>query len=118
MHSERKAARVHFSQVTPPTQLGTISTMSPPDSVFSRAIQKADVAGPKPPWTSLFGVATAVVTDTGGILSHCAMVAREYGMPAVVGTGPATQLFRDGQLLEVNGTAGTVRVLAEMGGEV
>ena len=64
-----------------------------------------------PPWTPLFGVATAVVTDTGGVLSHCAVVAREYGIPTVVGTGQATQIFRTGQLLEVNGTAGTVRVV-------
>jgi pyruvate,water dikinase len=66
-----------------------------------------------PPWTPLFGVATAVVTDTGGVLSHCAVVAREYGIPAVVGTGQATQVFRTGQLLEVNGTTGTVRVVNE-----
>ena len=43
-----------------------------------------------PPWTPLFAVAAAVVTDTGGILSHCAVVAREYGIPAVVGAGTAT----------------------------
>ncbi|MCB8946155.1 MAG: hypothetical protein H6658_20615, partial [Ardenticatenaceae bacterium] len=64
-----------------------------------------------PPWTPLFGVATAVVTDTGGILSHCAVIAREYGIPAVVGTGQATHIFRTGQLLEVNGTTGTVRII-------
>ncbi len=66
-----------------------------------------------PPWTPLFGVATAVVTDTGGVLSHCAVVAREYGIPAVVGTGNGTQVIRDGQMLEVNGSAGTVRLMPE-----
>jgi len=40
-----------------------------------------------PPWTPLFATAAAVVTDTGGILSHCAVVAREYMIPAVVGVG-------------------------------
>ena len=64
-----------------------------------------------PPWTPLFATAAAVVTDTGGILSHCAVVAREYGIPAVVGTGRATKTFHDGQLLEVDGNAGMVRVL-------
>jgi pyruvate,water dikinase len=64
-----------------------------------------------PPWTPLFTTAAAVVTDTGGVLSHCAVVAREYGIPAVVGTGRATTAFRDGQLLEVDGGAGVVRVL-------
>jgi pyruvate,water dikinase len=64
-----------------------------------------------PPWTPLFATAAAVVTDTGGVLSHCAVVAREYSIPAVVGTGRATTTFQDGQMLEVNGDAGTVRVV-------
>jgi pyruvate,water dikinase len=61
-----------------------------------------------PPWTPLFATAAAVVTDTGGILSHCAVVAREYGIPAVVGTGVATQRIRTGQRVTVDGAAGTV----------
>jgi pyruvate,water dikinase len=64
-----------------------------------------------PPWTPLFGIAAAVVTDYGGVLSHCAIVAREYGIPAVVGTGRATKTFHDGQLLDVDGNAGTVRIV-------
>lgn len=64
-----------------------------------------------PPWTPLFATAAAVVTDTGGILSHCAVVAREYMIPAVVGVGMATAIIQDGQLLEVDGTAGTVRII-------
>jgi pyruvate,water dikinase len=65
-----------------------------------------------PPWTPLFATAAAVVTDAGGILSHCAVVAREYGIPAVVGTGMASVLIHDGQEVEVDGDAGIVRVLA------
>jgi phosphohistidine swiveling domain-containing protein len=64
-----------------------------------------------PPWTPLFGVAAAVVTDTGGILSHSAVVAREYGIPAVVGAGNATAAIRDGDVVEVDGDAGTVRIV-------
>jgi phosphohistidine swiveling domain-containing protein len=64
-----------------------------------------------PPWTPLFASAAAIVTDTGGILSHCAIVAREYGIPSVVGTGSATVRIQDGQLLEVDGDAGLVRVV-------
>jgi phosphohistidine swiveling domain-containing protein len=64
-----------------------------------------------PPWTPLFATAAAVVSDTGGILSHCAVVAREYGIPAVVGTGNATSRITDGQLIEVDGDAGIVRLL-------
>ena len=65
-----------------------------------------------PPWTPLFATAAAVVTDTGGILSHCAVVAREYAIPAVVGVGIATDKIIDGQWLEVDGAAGIVRILA------
>jgi len=64
-----------------------------------------------PPWTPLFATAGAIVTDAGGILSHCAVVAREYRIPAVVGTGRATRAIRDGQLLEVDGDSGTVRIV-------
>ena len=64
-----------------------------------------------PPWTPLFATVSAVVTDAGGILSHCAVVAREYGIPAVVGTGRATSTLRDGQRVEVDGDAGLVRLL-------
>lgn len=64
-----------------------------------------------PPWTPLFATAAAVVTDTGGILSHCAVVAREYRIPAVVGVGTATAIIQDGQMLEVDGDAGTVRII-------
>jgi rifampicin phosphotransferase len=64
-----------------------------------------------PPWTPLFRVAAAVVTDTGGILSHSAVVAREYGIPAVVGAGRATTAIADGDVVEVDGDAGTVRIV-------
>jgi phosphohistidine swiveling domain-containing protein len=64
-----------------------------------------------PPWTPLFVTVAAVVTDTGGILCHTAIVAREYGIPAVVGTGKATKFIEDGQLIEVNGDTGVVRLV-------
>jgi pyruvate,water dikinase len=66
-----------------------------------------------PPWTPLFATAGGIVTDTGGILSHCAVVAREYQIPAVVGTGRATSVIRDGQLVEVDGDSGTVRIIED-----
>jgi pyruvate,water dikinase len=64
-----------------------------------------------PPWTPLFATAGGIVTDTGGILSHCAVVAREYRIPAVVGTGRATAVIQDGALIEVDGDAGTIRMM-------
>ncbi|MCL4833352.1 MAG: hypothetical protein KJZ86_12985 [Caldilineaceae bacterium] len=64
-----------------------------------------------PPWTPLFGVAAGLVTETGGMLSHAAVVAREYGIPAVVGVADATVRIRTGQMIEVDGSAGRVRLL-------
>ena len=61
-----------------------------------------------PAWTPLFAMASAVVTDIGGPLSHGSIVAREYGIPAVMGTGSATRRIRDGQTITVDGSAGVV----------
>jgi pyruvate,water dikinase len=64
-------------------------------------------------WTPLFAMAAGVVTDIGGPLSHGSIVAREYGIPAVMGTGVATNRIRSGQRITVDGTAGTVTLLEE-----
>jgi pyruvate,water dikinase len=61
-----------------------------------------------PAWTPLFPMAAAVVTDIGGPLSHGSIVAREYGIPAVMGTGVATRRIQNGQTVTVDGAAGTV----------
>jgi nucleoside-diphosphate-sugar epimerase/phosphohistidine swiveling domain-containing protein len=63
-------------------------------------------------YTPLFGHAAAVVTDIGGTMSHAAVVAREFGIPAVTDTADGTARLTDGMLVEVDGTAGTVVVLA------
>lgn len=63
-----------------------------------------------PTWTPLFGIARAVVADTGGPLSHAAIVAREYGIPAVLGTQNGTSRLPDGANTVVDGTAGTACV--------
>jgi phosphohistidine swiveling domain-containing protein len=61
-----------------------------------------------PAWTPLFARASAIVTDIGGPLSHSSIVAREYGIPAVLATGVGTRRIRDGQTITVDGSAGTV----------
>ena len=61
-----------------------------------------------PEWTPLFGLASAVVADTGSALSHAAIVAREYGIPAVLGVGFATTKFQDGDTIRVDGDRGEV----------
>jgi pyruvate,water dikinase len=65
-----------------------------------------------PAWTPLFAKAVAVVTDGGSLAAHASLVAREYGIPAVVATGDATIRLIDGQLVTVDGSAGIVEVLA------
>ena len=63
-----------------------------------------------PPWVPLFSIAAAFVTDTGGVLSHCAIVAREVGIPAVVGTQIGTTAIKSGQTITVDGYLGTIRI--------
>ena len=63
-----------------------------------------------PAWTPLFARAAGVVTDIGGPLSHGSIVAREYGIPAVLGTGDATRRIRNGQIIEINGNTGTINL--------
>lgn len=61
-----------------------------------------------PAWTPFFGIAAAIVTETGGPLSHCAIVAREYGIPAVVGAHGAMRAISSGQIITVDGDNGVV----------
>jgi phosphohistidine swiveling domain-containing protein len=68
-----------------------------------------------PGWTPLFPLSAAIVTDLGGLLSHGAVVAREYGVPAVVNTAVATAVIRTGDLVTVDGSAGTVLIEAGEG---
>jgi rifampicin phosphotransferase len=66
-----------------------------------------------PAWTPLFAQASGLVTDIGGVLAHGSIVAREFGIPAVMGTGVATQRFVSGQTVTVDGNAGTVTPTGE-----
>ncbi|MGW4241308.1 PEP-utilizing enzyme [Nocardia sp. NPDC004722] len=64
-----------------------------------------------PTWTALFGIAAAVVTETGGILSHAAIVAREFGIPAVVAGKGAMRVLANHQIVSVDGTNGYVHAV-------
>jgi len=63
-----------------------------------------------PTWVPLFATARAIVADSGGIVSHCAIVAREFRLPAVVGTHVGTAIIKDGMTITVDGTRGMVRI--------
>jgi pyruvate,water dikinase len=68
-----------------------------------------------PAWAPIFSKITATVTDIGGVMSHAAIVSREYGLPAVVGTGTATSRIRTGQTLRVDGSTGVVTIVGADG---
>ena len=65
-----------------------------------------------PAWTPLFLHAAGLVMERGGLLSHGAVVAREYGVPAVVNIPNATQKIADGQTLQIDGSQGTVSIIS------
>jgi pyruvate,water dikinase len=64
-----------------------------------------------PSWVALFAIAGGLITNTGGVLSHAAVVAREFALPAVVGTGDATTRIANGRTVELDGSTGIVRLL-------
>jgi rifampicin phosphotransferase len=65
-----------------------------------------------PSWTPLFVAVAGLVTEVGGLMTHGAVIAREYGLPAVVGVVDATRLIADGQRIRLHGTDGYVEVLS------
>jgi pyruvate,water dikinase len=65
-----------------------------------------------PGWAPYFLNASAIVMDQGGVLSHGSIIAREYGIPCVVNVGPASRIIQTGQVLEVDGGRGVVRIVA------
>jgi pyruvate,water dikinase len=79
-------------------------------SVLEGEILVCPIAAPS--WAPVFTRVKAAVSDIGGIMSHAAVVAREYGVPAVVGTGFGTRVIKTGQRVRVNGDEGTVTILS------
>jgi phosphohistidine swiveling domain-containing protein len=67
--------------------------------------------GTDPAWTPLFMAAGGLVTEVGGMLTHGSVVAREYGIPAVVGVDRATQRLKDGQRIRLDGNQGRIAIL-------
>jgi pyruvate,water dikinase len=99
--------------VSPGTVTGPTSLINSPDE-FDKMEPGSILVCPmtNPAWTPLFAYATGLVTDMGGILGHGSIVAREYGIPAVVGTGSITLRVDHGQEIRVDGDAGIVTILS------
>jgi len=111
--SQETATGLHGMGVSPGVATGPVKVLH---AVDEKPVETGDVlvaATTDPGWTPLFVNAAAVVLEVGGVLQHGAVVAREYGKPCVVGLDRATELLEDGQRVEVDGGAGTVRVLSD-----
>ena len=109
---ESKEATILGRPVSPGTFVGTARVIKH-SSEFSR-LKPGDVlvtASTSPAFNVVLPLLGAIVTDRGGQLSHAAIIAREYGIPAVVGTGRATVAIPDGARVEVDGTNGRIRLL-------
>lgn len=99
---------------SPGVFMGTAKVVLSPDE-FDQ-VQKGDILVcqmTNPAWVVLFTKISALVTDAGGTVSHPAVLAREFGIPAVIGTSVATSKIKSGDKLRVNGSTGQVEILAE-----
>ncbi|NRQ33822.1 phosphoenolpyruvate synthase [Nonomuraea sp. NN258] len=98
-----------------PVSAGTVEGRARVVTDMSRAeLESGDIlvtAYTDPSWTPLFVTVAGLVTEVGGLMTHGAVIAREYGLPAVVGVARATVLIRDGQRIRVHGTDGFVQIL-------
>ncbi|MDO9535616.1 MAG: PEP-utilizing enzyme [Bacillota bacterium] len=84
---------------------------SPDDIVLLQEGEILVASTTSPSWTPVFNRIGAAITDVGGIMSHAAIVCREYGLPAVVGTGFGTKAIKTGQIIKVDGDKGTVTII-------
>lgn len=100
---------------SPGRATGPVRVLASPDDFTRFAAGEILVAkATAPAWTPLFAFAAAVVTDSGTLAAHASLIAREYGIPAVVGTGNATTRLRTGQIVTVDGTNGVVIPTAQI----
>lgn len=110
---QQTAAKVSGFAASPGDVVGIARLVLAPHDMTR--VRKGDVLiarATTPSYNALLPLLGGIVTDRGGTLSHAALVAREYGIPAVVGTGNATELIRDGVRVRIDGANGTVQVLA------
>ncbi len=109
---EEKPGELSGTAVSPGVVEGTVKVLHDP---HSKSVEKGDVLvayTTDPGWTPLFVNAAAVVLEVGGVLQHGAVVAREFGKPCVVGIDRVVTKLHDGQRVQVDGTAGVIRLLS------
>ena len=112
-NKKAEAGILKGAPISPGTVIGRVKVLNNP---FEKDIEPGDIltaVTTDPGWTPLFINAAAVILEIGGALQHGALVAREYGKPCVAGIPDVTNLLHDGQLVEVDGNAGTIRIVAD-----
>lgn len=97
--------------VSPGVAEGEVRVVRDPRTTTLRPGEILVCQGTDPAWTPLFLVAAGLVTEVGGLMTHGSVVAREYGIPAVVGVHEATTGLRDGQRIRIDGTSGVIELL-------
>lgn len=105
------AGELAGSPVSPGSATGRVRVVLDPRQAGLLPGEILVCRGTDPSWTPLFLTASGLVMEVGGLMTHGAVVAREYGIPAVVGVDQATERLRTGQLISVNGSSGEIRVL-------
>jgi pyruvate,water dikinase len=97
--------------LSPGVYEGTIRVVIDP---LQSSLEEGDIMvteSTNPAWTPLFAIAKGLIMEYGGPVSHGGIVAREYGIPAVVGISDASRLLKDGQKVRINGETGTIEIL-------
>ncbi|MGD2157833.1 MAG: PEP-utilizing enzyme, partial [Anaerolineales bacterium] len=100
------------SPVSPGTVEGTVRVVLDPTKTQLSPGEILVCPGTDPAWTPLFMVAGGLITEVGGMMTHGSVVAREYGIPAVVGVHQATRRLEDGQRIQLDGTTGRIVVVS------
>jgi pyruvate,water dikinase len=102
--------------VSPGTVTGTVKLIRSPAELGGLSGEIAVLPAIEPSLASIFPVVSGLVAEIGGVLSHAAILAREYGLPAVVNVKDVTRHLRDGDRVELNGTTGRIRLLGRLPG--
>jgi pyruvate,water dikinase len=116
--SKRKDEYKLYEKLTPPRVITSdgeiVAGKYKRENLPAEALEDGDIlvtAFTDPSWTPLFLSIKGLVTEVGGLMTHGAVIAREYGLPAVVGVENATKLIKDGQRIRLHGTEGYVEIL-------
>ena len=107
------AETISGSPVSPGVVEGIVHVVFDPNATQLTPGEIMVCPGTDPAWTPLFMTAGGLVTEVGGMMTHGSVVAREYGIPAVVGVHQATQRLKDGQRIRLDGTTGKIVILMQ-----